>query len=216
MTRHRFLRRLVFAMPSACGRCVGVLVAFALAAGCQPLQQTELRSLAELLPGRYAAPHEGQTVYHKIVAIEAPKLGAQVFYHQISRERFDGAPLQQKIYVLSPGGDAMRALVVSQDAAKYRNLEMHPQLAVKLEADAFLQFPSACDFVWTREAGGYLGRVEPAQCQYESPAFGGTINPSMTYRLSTAELAITETLFRASGEPVFPTSHMVGVRIHPD
>ena len=216
MTRHRFLRRLVFATPSARGRCLGVLVAFAFAAGCQPLPPTELPSLAELLPGRYAAPHEGQTVYHKIVAIEAPQLGERVLYHQISREGFDGAPLQQKIYVLSPGGDAMRALVVSEDGAKYQNLEMKLQLSANLEAATFLQFPSACDFVWTVEKDGYLGRVEPEQCQYTSPAFGGTINPSMTYRLSTTEFAITETLFRANGEPVFPTSQMVGVRTHPD
>lgn len=190
-----------------------VVAAIASVAGCQP--QVGLPPLAELLPGRYAAPYDGQTVYHKIVAIEAPQLGDQVLYHQISREGFDGAPLQQKIYVLSPGGDAMHALVVSEDGAKYQNLEMNPQLSARLDAATFLQFPSACDFVWTVEEGGYLGRVEPEQCQYESPAFGGTISPSMTYRLSAAELAITETLFRADGEPVFPTSHMVGVRTSP-
>lgn len=193
-----------------------VLLVLAVAPGCQNQQQTELPSLMQLLPGHYEASYEGHAVYHKIVVIEAPNLGKQVLYHQISREGFDGTPVQQKIYTLNSSGDGMGALVVTGDNAKYQNLETKPQLSADLEPQEFLQFPSECDFAWTPEPDGYLGRVEPAQCQYESPAFGGLISPSMTYRLTVTDLAITETLSRANGEPVFPTSHMVGVRTRRD
>ena len=194
-------------------QAVAAALALMVLAGCQTSsQRAELLPLEQLLPGYYTARYDGEVIYHKIVVIRAPTLGKRVLYHQISREGFDGAAAQQKIYVLKPSGDGMRALVVSQDSEKYRNLETKPQLAADLREEAFLQFPSECDFVWTKETDGYLGRVEPTQCQYDSPAFGGAINPSMTYRLTARELAITETLLRANGEPVFPTSHMVGVR----
>ena len=110
----------------------------------------------------------------------------------------------------------MRALVVTQDAELYRNLETKVELSAALEEGAFLQFPAACDFVWTVDAGDYLGQTASLDCQYRSPAFGGVIKPSMTYRLSATSLAITETLLRANGEPVFPTAHMVGQRVLPD
>ncbi len=184
--------------------------------GCQPNLQNRADKvgLAELLPGYYLGENNGEKIYHKIAPITAPGLGEVVFYHQISREGFDGAPMQQKIYIIAPGEKRMRSLVIATDNEKYRNLETQLLLAFRLHAEAFLQFPDVCDFEWTREDGTYIGRVYPDVCGYESPAFGGVINPDMKYQLNEKEFVLTETLFRADGQPLFPTTSVVSERVN--
>ena len=195
-------------------RPVAPILLIAMLTACQPgVQQTDQLSLVELLPGYYIGESDGAKIFHKIAPITAPRLGEVVFYHQISREGFDGAPMQQKIYIVASGGKRMRSLVVAKDNEKYRNLEQQVMAAFRLRADLFLQFPDVCDFVWTQQQGSYVGRVEPDICEYESPAFGEPISPEMTYQLNESEFKLTETLFRADGQALFPTINIVSERV---
>lgn len=195
-------------------RPLAVILLTAVLTACQPgVRQSNQLGLVELLPGYYIGESDGDKVFHKIVPITAPRLGEVVFYHQISREGFDGAPMQQKIYIVAPGGKRMKALVVSTDSEKYRNLEKQLMAAFRLRADSFLQFPDVCSFVWTRQGDSYIGRVDPSVCEYESPAFGGPISPDMTYKVNDSEFVLIETLFRADGQALFPTTNIVSKRV---
>ena len=107
--------------------------------------EAELREIVAALPGRYAGPASGGTIYHKIVRIDAPQFGGDtVFYHQISRDGFDStAPTQQKIYVFdrSPqrAFNVMRSYVFlpkqgyanfEQDAAALKSVQ--PGMLIKV------------------------------------------------------------------------------------
>ena len=190
-----------------------LLLCSAVLAGCQTTSRPpDQPTLVELLPGFYVGENDGEAIYHKIVPITAPRLGETTFYHQISRGGFDGSPVQQKIYVIAPDRRTMKALVVAADNDKYENLEKQLLFAFRLRAESFLQFPDVCDFAWERQGDRFIGRVDPAVCQYDSPAFGEQISPEMKYEVSASHFVLTETLYRANGQAMFPTTHMISKR----
>jgi hypothetical protein len=177
----------------------------------------ELAQIVALLPGRYqgtspaTSQRPGETaspspVFHKIVRIEAPQFGRTVFYHQIGRDGFEGAPIQQKIYAFdeSPSRDAnrMKAWVIPPGRGLV-NLEASRDELRTLQPASLMVFPRACDIAWKRIAGGFEANVSASACEYESRAFRTTVRPDMTYVLTKDSFSLQEAMRRANGSEIF-------------
>ena len=178
--------------------------------------EAELREIVAALPGRYAGPASGGTIYHKIVRIDAPQFGGDtVFYHQISRDGFDSAaPFQQKVYVFdrSPArsGNVMRSYVFFPKQG-YANFEQDAAALKSVQPGMLMNFPLECALRWSRgEAPGqFYARVRRGQCSFDGVAFKQRITPEMTYVLERDAFSIEDILYGENGQPLFPSAGLL-------
>ncbi|MEM9530134.1 MAG: hypothetical protein AAGA23_04395 [Pseudomonadota bacterium] len=195
---------------------IALLVALACMASCsRPAQPSTdaVVAIQALLPGDYLGEGSRGTVYHRIVPLQVPAFGGQIYYHHISMESFGGPAAQRKFYAFDRADQTMRSTVVLKSGVTLdSNWDMALKLTQLTEED-LLKFPDSCRFEWTAADGAYVGRVERQRCSYSSPAFGGKVSPAMTYRLTPCGLAIQEAIYREDGSPVFPPADVENRRI---
>jgi cyclophilin family peptidyl-prolyl cis-trans isomerase len=182
-----------------------------------PLDAELARILAQL-PGRYVglAPLPGQPaappapLYHRIVTLDAPRLGRHVLYHEITRDGFESQrPQQQKIYVFDTSTrrtrNSMRSWAVpfgsvipapDRDAAALAALDLR-QLK---------SFPRGCEIRWRTTAADsprHIAEVLPEDCAFPSEAFRQTVRPSMRYELDARSFTLHEVFYDAERRPLF-------------
>ena len=181
-----------------------------------PNLDADLAALLAQLPGSYAGEipdprspsGEMLPVFHKLVPIDAPQFGEQVFYYQLSTGSGDGPALQQKIFVFDTAPDRvanrMRAYVFAPGQAA-GNLEQDPDRWASLDPAALMDFPPECAFRWTRVAGGFEAVVNAGDCAFKGRSFPQTIRPQMSYRLMGDEFVWDEVLY-AEGRKVLAST----------
>ncbi len=167
------------------------------------------------LPGHYLGESPTGPVYHQIVALDIPELGGAVFYHHISRVGFGLASFQRKFYRFDQSGQVMRSTVVLPAGENLGGNDSLKKFLSQLSDKDVLTFSPQCLFRWSAGESGLTAQLAAEHCAYNSPAFGGTISPQMTYQLDPCSLSIDEALFRDSGEPVFPPSSIYNRRVSP-
>jgi peptidylprolyl isomerase len=178
----------------------------------------ELAGILAQLPGRYVglAPLPGQPaapsapLYHRIVTLDAPRLGRHVLYHEITRDGFESQrPQQQKIYVFDTSArrsrNSMRSWTVpfgsvipapDRDAATLAALDLR-QLK---------SFPRGCEIRWrttAAESPQHIAEVLPEDCAFPSEAFRQTVRPSMRYELDARSFTLHEVFYDAERRPLF-------------
>ena len=138
-----------------------------------------------------AKPASTIEVYHKIVEVAAPQLGAAVLYHQIARDGFDSAaPLLQKFYVFGAAAPAPGVLEVEVYAVRPRslpgNLEQQPRQLAQLTPSGLQTFPAACALAWRAgmAAGSWVATPASKRCRYRSQALQRVIVPEFRYELT--------------------------------
>lgn len=175
----------------------------------------DLLSVQRLLPGDYLGQGPRGDVYHRLVKLEIPALGGPVFYHHVSREGFGGPAFQRKYYVFDAAGKTMRSTVVLGADTMPQDLGELAKTIASFSESQVLRFAEDCRFVWTDTGGGFAAELTQDRCAYESPAFGGWVNPRMTYQLDPCVFAISEAMYRRDGSPVFPPGSTQNRRLAP-
>lgn len=159
-----------------------------------------------------AMPGSTMEVFHKIVEVAAPQLGAAVLYHQIARGGFDSAePLLQKFYVFGAAAPAPGALTVAVYSVKPRSLpgdlEQQPRRLVQLVPADLQAFPATCALAWRTDAvaaGGWLATPASSRCRYRSDTLQRVIVPEFRYELTAGALSMRDVLRDADGKALFP------------
>ena len=166
----------------------------------------QLQQIMDLLPGRYSSTEP--KLQHKIMRIDAPKFGRQVFFHQIFKDGLDSkSPLQQKIYVFNTFSgrteNSMRSFVL-------RPGQKAPGISL-LKPDELMSFPKSCAIVWTQGkiSKTFLARVKHSKCQYRSAFFKQKISPELTYILSKESFSLEDVLYGETGAPLFSSTGLI-------
>jgi predicted secreted Zn-dependent protease len=73
-------------------------------------------------------------------------------------------------------------------------------------------FPDDCAFVWRKTNTGFLGRVSPDACEFDSRAFDQPVRPDMSYEIDASGLTWTETLRDDGGDELASTSGALRAR----
>ena len=155
-----------------------------------------------------ARPGNNIEVYHKIVEVAAPQLGAAVLYHQIARDGFDSAePLLQKFYVFDAA--APGALKVVAFAVKPRslpgNLEQQPRRLAQLTPSLLQAFPTGCALAWRvgTTADTWVATPASTRCRYRSETLQRVIVPEFRYELTPEALSMRDVLRDTRGKALF-------------
>lgn len=181
--------------------------------------EAELAQILALLPGRYVglAPSSAQPsappapLYHRIVTLDAPRLGRHVLYHEISRDGFESQrPQQQKVYVFDTRARRTRNSMRSWTVPFGNVIQAPDRDAAALAALDLRQlksFPRSCEIRWrtaAESAPRLIAEVLPEDCAFPSEAFGQIVRPSMRYELDARSFTLQEVFYDAARRPLFP------------
>ncbi len=170
-------------------------------------------------PTKASGTHD---VFHKIVEVRAPQLGATVLYHQIALDDFETKqPFIQKFYVLGKGGSSADTVTITPYSAMPRslpgNIEARPLDLRRLSVASLQSFPRNCALVWRhdRARSTWVATPASARCRYRSEALKTDIVPQLRYELTKDALTMHEVLRDGRGKALFGDSGPLIARREP-
>jgi peptidylprolyl isomerase len=186
-----------------------------------------IERLRKWLPGEFEGAIAGNVsntsiasarrLQHRIVRIEAPTLGEEVYYHEISI----GTPevmriFQRKLYVMLRDEVSVKSRVRLLPVPKEPILDSKPLATqvvnelMQLDIDTLPSFPDGCEIHWSLDSKDVLlARVTPDRCRYFSAAFSTDIYPDMTYRVTINDFAMRDRLLDSAGNDRVPDAGLM-------
>jgi hypothetical protein len=152
-------------------------------------------------------PHEH--IHHIFYPVDAPTIGAHVFFVQ---QYLDGDPTsiyRQRLYRIATDEQekAIRLTIYSfQDETAYRDGYLRPEIFAELGKDELIERPG-CEVYWQKEADDkeafFHGYMKERTCTFVSKRSGKQIYITDDLRLTPNEIWIRDEAFDEDGNRIF-------------